>query len=119
VAWALVCGSSPETIADAGAAAVKIADAGTTIGCSAGGVIGTGHGVEQVDAVAVWAAVLPGVEGCPIHLSAHRVGGALLVSGLPPSTPDNEVGVQLQTDHSVWGRSGLKRGIDSEAVTHV
>jgi hypothetical protein len=51
VAWAIVCGSNPETIAVAGAAAVKIADAGTTIGCSAGGVIGTGHGVEQVDPV--------------------------------------------------------------------
>jgi hypothetical protein len=33
-----VCGRDPETIADAAATAVKIADAGTTIGCSAGGV---------------------------------------------------------------------------------
>jgi small ligand-binding sensory domain FIST len=90
-----VRGRNPETIADVGAAAVKIADAGTTIGCSAGGVIGAGRGVEQVDAVAVWAAVLPGVDVRPIHLGVHRVGDALLVSGLPPSTPEDEVGVLL------------------------
>ena len=90
-----VCGGNPETIVDAGATAVKIADAGTAIGCSAGGVIGAGRGVEQVDAVAVWAAVLPGVDVRPIHLSAHRVGDALLVSGLPPRTCENEVGVLL------------------------
>ena len=90
-----VCGGNPETIAAAGTAAVKIANAGTTIGCSAGGVIGAGRGVEQVDAVAVWAAVVPGVDVRPIHLSAHRVGDALLVSGLPPRTSENEVGMLL------------------------
>jgi small ligand-binding sensory domain FIST len=90
-----VCGRNPETIADAGVTAVKIADAGTAIGCSAGGVIGAGRGVEQVGAVAVWAAVLPGVEVRPIHLGVHRVGDTLLVSGLPPSSPENEVGVLL------------------------
>jgi len=90
-----VCGGNPETIVEAGATAMKIADAGTAIGCSAGGVIGAGRGVEQVDAVAVWAAVLPGVEVRPIHLSAHRVGDALLVSGLPPRSGENEVGVLL------------------------
>lgn len=90
-----VCGGNPETIAAAGTAAVKIANAGTTIGCSAGGVIGAGRGVEQVDAVAVWAAVVPGVDVRPIHLSAHQVGDALLVSGLPPRTSENEVGMLL------------------------
>jgi small ligand-binding sensory domain FIST len=90
-----VCGRDPETIADAGARAAKIADAGTTIGCSAGGVIGAGRGVEQVDAVAAWAAVLPGVDVRPIHLGVQRVGDTLLVSGLPPSASENQVGVLL------------------------
>ena len=90
-----VCGGDPEKIADAGATAARVADAGTTIGCSAGGVIAAGRGVEQVDAVAVWAAVLPGVEVRPVHLKVHRAGDTLLVSGLPPSTSENEVGVLL------------------------
>jgi small ligand-binding sensory domain FIST len=94
-----VCGGSPESIAKAGAAAAKLADAGTTIGCSAGGVIGAGRGVEQVDAVAVWAAVLPGVEVRPVHLTVHRAGDTLLVSGLPPSAGGNEVGVLLADPH--------------------
>jgi small ligand-binding sensory domain FIST len=75
-----VRGGNPETIVEAGATAMKIADAGTAIGCSAGGVIGAGRGVEQVDAVAVWAAVLPGVEVRPIHLSAQRVGDGVLLA---------------------------------------
>jgi hypothetical protein len=37
-----VRGGNRETIVDAGGTAVKIADAGTAIGCSAGGVIGRG-----------------------------------------------------------------------------
>ena len=90
-----VCGRDPETIAAAGATAVKIADAGTTIGCSAGGVIGAGRGVEQIGAVAVWAAVLPGVHVRSVHLGVHRVGDALLISGMPPSIPEHEVGVLL------------------------
>jgi small ligand-binding sensory domain FIST len=90
-----VCGANPDAIAAAGTAAVKIADAGTTIGCSAGGVIGAGRGVEQVEAVAVWAAVLPGVDVRPIHLGAHRVGDTLLVGGLPPPASEDEVAVLL------------------------
>lgn len=90
-----VRGDDPEAIARAATAAAKTADAGTAIGCSASGVIGAGRGVEQVDAVAAWAAVLPGVEVCPVHLSAHRVGESVLLSGLPPDAGENAVGVLL------------------------
>jgi small ligand-binding sensory domain FIST len=90
-----VRGGDPEAIAGAATAAMRTADAGTAIGCSASGVIGAGRGVEQVDAVAAWAAVLPGVDVCPVHLSAHRVGGSVLLSGLPPGAGENAVGVLL------------------------
>ena len=90
-----ICGGTPETIADAGATAVKMANARTMIGCSAGGVIAAGRGLEQMDAVAVWAAALPEVEVRPFHLSVHRAGDALLVSGLPSSTSEKEIGVLL------------------------
>jgi small ligand-binding sensory domain FIST len=90
-----VSGGDPQSIIDAGAAAVRAGGAGTTIGCSAGGVIGAGRGVEQAEAVSVWAAVLPGVEVRPIHLSAQRVGDSVMVTGLPTRTGENEVGVLL------------------------
>ncbi|HTF12176.1 MAG TPA: hypothetical protein VK659_28795 [Asanoa sp.] len=94
-----LCGGNPDAIADAGATAVKIADAGAAIGCGAGGVIGAGRAVEQVDAVAVWAAVLPGVQVRPVHLGVHRAGDALLVGGMPPSAGENEVGVLFADPH--------------------
>lgn len=91
-----VSGDDPSAIADAGAAAVKAGGAVTTIGCSAGGVIGAGRGVEQGPAVSVWAAVLPGVEVRPVHLSAQRVGDSVMVSGLPSAAEsDSEVAVLL------------------------
>jgi small ligand-binding sensory domain FIST len=91
-----VCGDDPDAVAEAGLAASKLGGARTTIGCSAGGVIGAGRGVEQIESVSVWAAVLPGVEIRPMHLKAQRVGDSMLVGGLPTasgSTP--EVGVLL------------------------
>jgi small ligand-binding sensory domain FIST len=88
-----VSGDDPAAITDAGAAAVKAGGAGTTIGCSAGGVIGAGRAVEQAPAVSVWVAVLPGVEVRPVHLSAQRVGDSIMVTGLPEGRAD--VGVVL------------------------
>lgn len=90
-----VSGGDPRSIVDAGTAAVKAGGAGTTIGCSAGGVIGAGRGVEQAEAVSVWAAVLPGVEVRPVHLSAQRVGDSVMVTGLPTGDGQDEVGVLL------------------------
>jgi small ligand-binding sensory domain FIST len=39
------------------------------VGCSAGGVIGGGHEIEQRPGLSVTAAVLPGVEMSPFHIS--------------------------------------------------
>jgi small ligand-binding sensory domain FIST len=104
-----VCGDNPDAVAEAGLAASKLGGAGTTIGCSAGGVIGAGRGVEQVESVSVWAAVLPGVEIRPMHLQAQRVGDSMLVGGLPsesvssaagPAGSVSEVGVLLADPYS-------------------
>lgn len=97
-----VCGDDPDAVAEAGLAASKLGGAGTTIGCSAGGVIGAGRGVEQIESVAVWAAVLPGVEIRPMHLKAQRVGDSMLVGGLPSALADGspEVGVLLADPYS-------------------
>lgn len=98
-----VCGDNPDTVAEAGLAASKLGGAGSTIGCSAGGVIGAGRGVEQVESVSVWAAVLPGVEIRPMHLQAQRVGDSMLVGGLPSesaSSTGGEVAVLLADPYS-------------------
>jgi small ligand-binding sensory domain FIST len=99
-----VCGDDPDTVAEAALAASRLGGAGTTIGCSAGGVIGAGRGVEQIESVAVFAAVLPGVEIRPMHLSARRVGGSLQVGGLPPAAPSGAP-AGVSAGESVGGRA--------------
>ena len=42
-----VCGGDPAMVESAGTRAMEVAGARTTLGCSAGGVIGAGRGVEQ------------------------------------------------------------------------
>ena len=59
-------------------------NAASMIGCSAGGVIGGGRGVEGRTAVAVWAAVLPGVRLRTFHLEVLSGGPTAAVVGLPP-----------------------------------
>lgn len=90
-----VSGAAREGVAEVCRRAMKIADAGTTLGCSAGGVIGGGRGVEQAGAVAAWAAVLPGVRIRPFDLHVVHADGELGVVGLPDQLPDDEVAVLL------------------------
>ncbi|MDQ3154798.1 MAG: FIST C-terminal domain-containing protein, partial [Actinomycetota bacterium] len=71
------------------------AGARMTLGCSAGGVIGDGRGVEATGAVAAWAAVLPDVECRPFHLEVPRNDGGLVVAGLPQRRDDDAVAVLL------------------------
>jgi small ligand-binding sensory domain FIST len=54
------------------------------VGCSAGGVIGAGRGVELTCAVSVWLAVLPGARLRSFHLEVLRRSDAITVVGLPP-----------------------------------
>jgi small ligand-binding sensory domain FIST len=72
--------------ADAGPAgerALELTGARSTIGCSAGGVIGGGVGVQGISAVSVWAAVLPGARLRTFHLEVLPSAGAAAVVGLP------------------------------------
>jgi small ligand-binding sensory domain FIST len=68
--------------------------AGSLIGCSAGGVIGAGRGVEGVTAVSVWAAALPGVRLRTFHLEVMAGGPTAAVVGLPPPD-DGDIAVLL------------------------
>ena len=62
-----VSGGDPAQAAAAGERVGGITRAGAMIGCSADGLMGAGQGVEARPAVAVWAAVLPGVRLREFH----------------------------------------------------
>jgi small ligand-binding sensory domain FIST len=67
----------------------------TTIGCTGYGVLAAGHAAEATPAVAVWAAVLPGARLRAFHLEVMRTPDSIAVVGLPPTRPDDVVGVTL------------------------
>jgi small ligand-binding sensory domain FIST len=90
-----VSGDDQHAVDEAGRTAMKLAEVPVALGCSAPGVIGSNHGVEGDNAVAAFAAVLPGVRIQPFHVQAHRVGDALLLGGLPDRDADDAAAVLL------------------------
>jgi small ligand-binding sensory domain FIST len=80
LAVVFVCGEDP---AAAGERALKLTGATTTLGCSAGGVIGGRAGVEATSAVSVWVAVLPGASLRSFHLEVMPAEGKVAVVGMP------------------------------------
>jgi small ligand-binding sensory domain FIST len=90
-----VCGDDPAMVELAGARAMAVAGARTTLGSSAGGVIGAGRGVEGVPAVSAFAACLPGVRCTPLHLELARTLDGAAVTGMPDRRDDDAVAVLL------------------------
>jgi small ligand-binding sensory domain FIST len=95
----LVCvfitGEDPDEVEEAARRAMAVAGARAVIGCSAGGVIGGGRGVEENSAVSVWAAVLPEARLEPFRLETLRTEDRLIVVGMPEGQDDDVVGVLL------------------------
>jgi len=90
-----VCGNDPAMVELAGTRAMALAGARTTLGSSAGGVIGAGRGVEGVPAVSAFAACLPGVRCTPLHLELVRTLDGAAVTGMPDRRDDDAVAVLL------------------------
>jgi small ligand-binding sensory domain FIST len=90
-----VCGDDPDAVESAGTRAMELAGAGTTLACSAGGVIGAGRGVEAQPAISVFAACLPGVRRTPLHLELVRTPDGAAVIGMPDRNEDDAVAVLL------------------------
>ncbi len=69
----------------------------TVLGCSAGGVIGAQHEIEDAPAVAAWAASLPGIGIQPFRLTFQREDDHAIVEGLEdlPHAEDRPVVVML------------------------
>jgi small ligand-binding sensory domain FIST len=95
LAFVFVCGADPDDMEAALERAAAVSGAGTVLGCSAGGVIGDGRGVELESSVSVWAAVLPGVRLRSFHLEVLRSSDAIAVVGMPAQLADDEVVVLL------------------------
>lgn len=102
-------GQGPELTAAAGRRAMEVAGARSAIGATASGVIGDGKGQERGPAVAVWAAVLPGVRITPYRLDVTRTGDSLRVGGLPTPAPDDRVAVMLVDPHTFPAGPFLER----------
>ncbi|HKR51428.1 MAG TPA: FIST N-terminal domain-containing protein [Pseudonocardiaceae bacterium] len=90
-----VCGADSTAVESAGTRAMAMAGAGTTLGCSASGVIGAGRGVESESAVSVFAACLPGVRCIPFHLELVRTPDGAAVIGMPDRREDDTIAVLL------------------------
>lgn len=90
-----VCGDDPAMVELAGTRAMDVAGARTTLGSSAGGVIGAGRGVEGIPAVSAFAACLPGVRCTPLHLELVRTLDGAAVTGMPDRRDDDAVAVLL------------------------
>jgi small ligand-binding sensory domain FIST len=74
--------------------ASKRLQAKATLGCTGHGVLGSARSVEQLPAVSVWTAVLPGVRTRTYHLEVLRTDESLSVVGMPP-IDDATVGILL------------------------
>lgn len=84
----------------AGLRAMKLAGGRTTVGATAGGVIGDGRGVEHGPAIAVWAATLPGAGVRPFRLSAEGSDGGIRVQGFLPPRSDDRVAALVVDPYS-------------------
>jgi small ligand-binding sensory domain FIST len=89
----------PDEVDAAFRRSAQLSAAGATIGCSAGGVIGGGSGVEGTNAVSVFAAVLPGVKVRSFHLEVMRADAGAAVVGMPEHD-DDDVAVLLADPYS-------------------
>jgi small ligand-binding sensory domain FIST len=92
LAVAFVCGPDAENV---GERALALTGARATLGCTAEGVMGAGVGVQDVSAVSVWVAELPGATLRTFHLEVLPADGAAAVVGVPEPRPDDDVMIVL------------------------
>lgn len=92
-------GADPDEVAAAAERAGRLAGAGATVGCSAGGVLAGERGLEGGQAVSVLAAVLPGARLRTFHLEVMRADAGAAVVGLPETEP-GDVAVLLADPYS-------------------
>ena len=110
VAW--VAGGDPDETAAALEAAASAAAAGTSLGCTAHGVVGAGHAVESDRAVGVWLARLPGVSVRSFHLEVLQTPESLAVVGMPDRRGSDVVGILLADPWSFPAEGFVEQSTD-------
>ncbi|MDQ4102965.1 MAG: FIST C-terminal domain-containing protein [Actinomycetota bacterium] len=111
-----LCGNDPAVVEAAGIRAMAVGGARTTLGCSAGGVIGAGRGVEALPAVSAFAACVPGVRFTLLRLElVHSPDGAV-VTGMPDHQDDDAVAVILADPFTFPLADFLQRSNDNHTV---
>ena len=109
------CGPDPASVEDAFARVSAMAGGATTLGCSAGGVIGDERAVEASSAVSVWAAVLPRTTIRTFHLEVMRTPESLAVVGLPENAAENDLCLLLADPYSFPADGFVSRFNDTAA----
>lgn len=104
-----VSGIDSAMVESAGTRAMAVAGARTTLGCSAGGVIGAGRGVENMPAVSAFAACLPGVRCTPLTLELVGTPDGDAIVGMPDRRDDDAVAVLLADPFSFPAVEFLRR----------
>jgi small ligand-binding sensory domain FIST len=104
-----VSGGEPDQMAAAGERVASMTGGRAMVGCTAGGVIGAGRGVEGRSAVSVWAAHLPGATVRSFHLEVMNADEGMAVIGLPERRPDDGIAVLLADPHSFPADGFLSR----------
>jgi small ligand-binding sensory domain FIST len=90
-----VCGGDADASTAALQRAASMAPSSTSIGCCAPGVIGSGRGVEETSAAAVWCASLPDANARAFSLEVMPAESGMAVVGMPEQHPDDAVAVLL------------------------
>ncbi|MFL6287461.1 MAG: FIST N-terminal domain-containing protein [Actinomycetes bacterium] len=93
--------ANPDDVAAALAAAQRTIGAPHSIGCSSThGVIGGGHGIEDVSAVSVFVASGPELQVRSFHLEVMPTQDSIAVVGMPDIDPSDQVAVVLADAYS-------------------
>jgi small ligand-binding sensory domain FIST len=100
VLFVFACGENPDSVAVAEQRVAAISPAQVVIGCGASGVIGGNRGVQEGNAVSVWAARLPGARLSPFRLDTMRGEDQLVVAGMPEAHPEDVAAVLLADPYS-------------------
>lgn len=93
--FVFITAADPDAAAAAARRAMEVSGAATVLGCTAGGVIGDGRGVEETEAVSAWAGMLPDVRLDAFRLEVLKADDRLVVVGMPEGRDDDVVGVLL------------------------
>lgn len=94
-------GGTPEDVAAALLAAQRTIGAVHSIGCSSShGVIGGGHGIEDVSAVSVFVAAGEGLSARSFHLEVMPTPDSIAVVGVPLLEPHDQVAIVLADAYS-------------------